>query len=117
MATLERACALVGYPKTIRLDQGSEFVSRDLGLWAYGKGITLDFSLPAKPTDNAFIEAFNGTLRQECLSAHWVLSLADAREKLEAWRRFDNEDRPHSAIGYNIPVSLAVHDGASGPPP
>ena len=49
--------------------------------------------------DNAFIEAFNGRLRAECLSSHWFLSLADAAEKLEAWRRYYNEDRPHSAIG------------------
>ena len=67
VATLERACAATGYPKTIRVDQGSEFVSRDLDLWAYVKGVTLDFSRPGKPTDNAFIEAFNGRLRAECL--------------------------------------------------
>ena len=77
----------MGFPKTIRVDQGSEFISRDLDLWAYLHGVTLDFSRPGKPTDNAFIEAFNGKLRQECLSAHWVLTLADAREKMEAWRR------------------------------
>ena len=65
--------------------------------------MTLDFSRPGRPTDNAFIEAFNGKLRQECLSAHWFLTLADVREKMEAWRRFYNEDRPHSAIGYNVP--------------
>jgi putative transposase len=57
---LERICRNIGYPKTIRVDQGSEFVSRDMDLWAYAKGVTLDFSRPGKPTDNAFIEAFNG---------------------------------------------------------
>ena len=87
-------------PEAIRVDQGSEFISRDLDLWAYLHGVTLDFSRPGKPTDNAFIEAFNGKLRQECLKAHWFLTLADAREKMEAWRRYYNEDRPHSAIGY-----------------
>ena len=80
-------------------------------------GVTLDFSRPGKPTDNAFIEAFNGKLRQECLSAHWFLTLADAREKMEAWRRFYNEDRPHSAIGYNVPIALTNHGGEAGPPP
>jgi putative transposase len=75
VATLERVCEAVGYPKTIRVDQGSEFVSRDLDLWAYTRGVTLDFSRPGKPTDNAFIEAFNGRLRAECLNAHWFLSL------------------------------------------
>ncbi len=116
VATLERVCAEVGFPRSIRVGQGGEFVSRDLDLWAYRHGVTLDFSRPGKPTDNAFIEAFNGKFRQECLSAHWFLSLADAREKMEAWRRFYNEDRPHSAIGYNVPISLTDVDGASGPP-
>lgn len=78
----------IGYPKTIRVDQGSEFVSRDLDLWAYAKGVTLDFSRPEKPTDNAYIEAFNGRFRAECLHAHWFLTLADAAEKLEDWRRY-----------------------------
>ena len=104
----------MGFPKAIRVDQGSEFVSRDLDLWAYLNNVTLDFSRPGKPTDNAFIEAFNGKFRQECLSANWFLSLADASEKMEAWRRFYNEDRPHSAIGYNIPLSLTDHGGAAG---
>jgi putative transposase len=65
---LERICTNIGYPKTIRVDQGSEFVSRDMDLWAYAKGVTLDFSRPGKPTDNAFIEAFNGRFRAECLN-------------------------------------------------
>lgn len=83
VATLERVCAKLGYPRTIRVDQGSEFVSRDLDLWAYAKGVTLDFSRPGKPTDNAFIEAFNGRFRSECLNTHWFLTLADAAEKME----------------------------------
>lgn len=65
VATLERVCAQVGYPRTIRVDQGSEFVSRDLDLWTYARGVTLDFSRPDKPTDNAFIEAFNGRFRSD----------------------------------------------------
>jgi len=85
--TLEQICKSVGYPKTIRVDQGSEFISRDLDLWAYQKGVVLDFSRPGKPTDNAFIESFNGKFRAECLNAHWFMSLEDAREKMESWRR------------------------------
>lgn len=85
--TLERVCACTGCPKTIRVDNGSEFISRDLDLWAYANGVTLDFSRPGKPTDNGFIEAFNSKLRAECLNAHWFMSLSDAREKLEDWRR------------------------------
>jgi putative transposase len=115
--TLERVCGRVGYPKTIRVDQGSEFVSRDMDLWAYQKGVTLDFSRPGKPTDNAFIEAFNGRFRQECLNTHWFMSLADAREKLEDWRRYYNEERPHGAIGNKVPIALTKSGDATSPPP
>lgn len=104
--TLERVCSRIGYPKTIRVDNGSEFVSRDLDLWAYANDVTLDFSRPGKPTDNGYIEAFNSKFQAECLNAHWFLTLADAREKMEDWRRHYNEDRPHSAIGYNVPIAL-----------
>jgi putative transposase len=116
VATLERVCIVTGYPKTIRVDQGSEFVSLDLDLWAYAKGVTLDFSRPGKPTDNAFIEAFNRRLRAECLNAHGFLTLADAREKLENWRKYYNEDRPHEATGNKPPVSLMTPVGAASPP-
>ena len=101
--------------KVIRVDQGSEFVSRDLDLWAYQRGVTLDFSRPGKPTDNAFIESFNGKLRAECLNAHWFMCLADATEKCEAWRRDYNEVRPHSAIGNIPPVTLIERSAAHGP--
>ncbi len=89
--------------------------------------VTLDFSRPEKPTDNGFIEAFNSKLRAECLnvrrhccSNQWringnFMSLADARDKLEDWRRHDNEDRPHSAIGYNVPIAIHYPDGATSP--
>jgi len=115
VATLDRVCGKTGYPKTIRVDQGSEFISRDMDLWAYQRGVTLDFSRPGKPTDNAFIEAFNGRFRAECLNAHWFLSLADAVEKLEAWRRDYNEQRPHGAIGNNVPAELMKSAHAASP--
>ena len=66
----ERVCARIGYPKTIRVDLGSEFISRDMDLWTYQRGATLDFSRPGKPSDKAFIEAFNGRLRAECLDVY-----------------------------------------------
>lgn len=94
---------------------GSEFTSRDLDLWTYAHDVTLDFSRPGKPTDNGFIEAFNSKLRAEWLNAHWFMSLADAREKPEDWRRHDNEDRHHSAIGCNVPIAMHYHDGAASP--
>ncbi|GAY23150.1 mobile element protein [Sphingobium fuliginis] len=115
--TLETTCAVVGYPRTIRVDQGSEFISRDLDLWAYTNGVTLDFSRPGKPTDNAYIEAFNGRFRAECLNTHWFLTLADAREKLEDWRRYYNEDRPHGAIGNKPPITLMNPGDAPSPSP
>ena len=116
VVTLEKACRVAGYPKTIRVDNGSEFISRDMDLWAYQRGVTLDLSRPGKPNDNAFIEAFNSKLRSECLNTHWFLSLEDACERLERWRRHYNEDRPHSAIG-NIPtILLANSPDATSPP-
>ncbi len=113
--TLERICAKVGYPQSIRVDQGSEFVSRDLDLWAYQKDVVLDFSRPGKPTDNAFIESFNGKFRAECLNTHWFMSLDDARLKMAEWLQDYNEVRPHSAIGNKPPISLLTCSDASGP--
>jgi putative transposase len=115
VATLDRVCRRIGYPATIRVDQGSEFISRDLDLWAYRRGVTLDFSRPGKPTDNAFIEAFNGRFRAECLNSHWFMSLADAAEKMEAWRRDYNEERPHGAIGNKVPAELMKSAHAASP--
>jgi putative transposase len=112
---LEEIGRQVGFPKAIRVDQGTEFVSRDLDLWAYQRGVTLDFSRPGKPTDNAFIESFNGKFRAECLNAHWFMSLDDARRKCEAWRRDYNEERPHSAIGNKAPIELIDRSVAYGP--
>ena len=85
-------------PKTIRVDNGPEFISKILDQWAYLNGVELDFSRPGKPTDNAFIEAFNSRLREECLNENWFLSLEDAREKIEAWRKEYNTKRPHGAL-------------------
>jgi putative transposase len=106
----------VGFPATIRVDQGAEFVSRDLNICAYQRGVTLDFSRPGKPTDNAFIEAFNGRFRAAYLNAHWFLSLANARKRLEDWRKYHNEQRSHGAIGNRTPITLLNHDGAASPP-
>jgi putative transposase len=116
VAILESVCRHVGFPKTIQVDQGSEFISRDLDLWAYQRDVTLDFSRPGKPTDNPFVESFNGKFRAECLNAHWFLSLDDARRKCESWRRDYNEERPHSAIGYKVPIELVNRSAALGPP-
>lgn len=85
-------------PDRIQVDNGSEFISKALDRWAYDNEVTLDFSRPGKPTDNPYIESFNGSFRDECLNLHWFLSLDDAREKIEAWRREYNSFRPHSSL-------------------
>lgn len=108
VATMQHLQALRGTPKRIQVDNGSEFISLTLDRWAYEHGVTLDFSRPGKPTDNAFIESFNGSLRDECLNVHWFLSLSDAREKIEHWRLDYNEFRPHSSLGNLIPSEFRI---------
>ena len=90
-------------PKRIQVDNGSEFISKALDKWAYENKVTLDFSRPGKPTDNPFIESFNGSFRDECLNTNWFLSLDDAREKIETWRKDYNEFRPHSSLANLTP--------------
>ena len=86
---------------------GPEFTSKILDQWAYANGVELDFTRPGKPTDNAFIESFNGRVRQECLNENWFLSLEDARQKVENWRQEYNNERPHSAPGQMAPARFA----------
>jgi putative transposase len=88
-----------GLPKRIQVDNGSEFISKALDKWAYENHVTLDFSRPGTPTDNPFIESFNGSFRDECLNVHWFLSLEDARDKIERWRIDYNQFRPQSSLG------------------
>jgi len=104
---LDRLVALRGRPKTLRVDNGPEFVGKALDQWAYLNGVEIDFSRPGRPTDNGLIEAFNGRLRAECLNASWFLSMADARDRIEQWRADYNEDRPHSALGGLTPSAFA----------
>lgn len=88
-----------GLPAVIVTDNGSEFTSRAFDAWAYARGVKIDFIQPGKPVQNAFIESFNGTLRDDCLNLHWFLSLRDAQTTIEDWRRDYNEFRPHSSLG------------------
>lgn len=106
VSMLDRAVAAFGKPRSIRVDNGSQFTSREFDLWAYANGVIIDFSRPGKPTDNAFIESFNARIRLECLNQHWFLDLDDARTKIELWRRDYNEVRPHSAIGERAPMTV-----------
>jgi len=105
--TLNRIATYRGLPTTIKVDNGSEFISKVMDKWAYERGVELDFSRPGKPTDNAKVESFNGRFRQECLNAHWFLSLDDAKTKIEEWRQYYNEARPHSALQWATPSEFA----------
>jgi len=104
---LEGVASQRGKPQTIRVNNGPEFISRSRDLWTAFNGVTLDFSRPRKPTDTAFIESFNGRLRDECLNQHWFLSLDEARAVTEAWRDDSNRMRPHGALGNQIPSKFA----------
>jgi putative transposase len=114
--TLERITAVYGRPRRIRVDQGTEFTSKDVDLWAWKNGVVMDFSRPGKPTDNAYAEAFNSRVRAELLNANWFLSVSDARVKCEAWRREYNELRPHGSLGYQTPMEQAQALSGVTPP-
>jgi len=111
VATMNRIKARHGTtPDRIQVDNGSEFISKALDRWAYDHDVTLDFSRPGKPTDNPYIESFNGSFRDECLNVHWFLSLDDARTKIETWRRDDNTYRPHQSLdGLSPEMYLDAH--------
>ncbi len=102
-----------GKPREIRCDNGPEFVSKALDQWAYWNGVQLDFSRPGKPTDNAFIESFNGRVRQELLNASWFESLEAAREMAAAWRTEYNHHRPHRSLGNSSPAEFARAAGVA----
>lgn len=104
---LARLTAQRGAPKRLFCDNGSEFCSQLVDLWAYHHQVQIDFSRPGKPTDNAHVESFNATLRRECLNAHWFESLVDAQVCIEAWRREYNESRPHRALQDRTPAEFA----------
>lgn len=91
-------------PKVISVDNGTEFTSRSLDHWAYWNKVQLDFSRPGKPTDNAFIESFNSSLRRECLSQHYFIGLPDAQRTLDLWRYDYNNTRPHSSLNDQPPA-------------
>jgi len=95
------------YPLRTQADNGPEFISLALDKWAYENGVTLDFSRPGKPTDNPFIESFNGSLREECLNTNWFMSFEDAKKKIETWRQDYNHFRPHSSLADVPPVLFA----------
>jgi putative transposase len=104
---LDRAARFRGYPRSIRTDQGPEFTGKALDQWAYQHGVELKLIQAGKPTQNAFVESFNGKLRDECLNEHWFHSIEHARAILRQWRQDYNEHRPHSMLGYQTPAEKA----------
>jgi putative transposase len=112
---LERAALFRGLPGAIRTDQGPEFTGKALDQWAYRNGVELKLIEAGKPTQNAYIESFNGRFRDECLNDHWFTSLTEARAIVAAWRRDYNECRPHSGIGYLTPAEFAARCRDSSP--
>jgi putative transposase len=100
-----------GEPKTVKTDNGSEFISKAMDKWAYEHGAKIEFSTPGTPTDNAMIESFNGRPRQECMNEHWFMGLEDAKSKIEAWRNHCNENRPNSALGWRTQREFAKLHG------
>ena len=106
-----------GLPQQIVVDNGTEFTSRVVDQWAFDRGVELHFITPGKPTENAFIESFNGKFRDECLNENWFISLPEARQKIEAWRRDYNQVRPHSSLGYQTPEEFAARAARGASPP
>jgi putative transposase len=105
---LDRAIVVRGPPATIVCDNGPEFTSQALDQWAHGRGILLDFIAPGKPVQNAFIESFNGRLRDECLNESWFVSLRDAQRTIGAWQKEYNSDRPHGSLQNQTPNEFAA---------
>jgi putative transposase len=98
VSVLERLAETRGLPEVITSDNGPEFAGKALDEWASWKGIKLNFIRLGKPVEDALAESFNGSFRDECLNTNWFLSLEDATEKIEAWRRDYNDWRPHSSL-------------------
>lgn len=97
-----------GYLTTIRTDQGPEFTCHALEQWAFEYGVELRLIQPGKPTQNGFIESFNGRFRDECLNEHWVSDILHARKTINDWRQDYNERRPHSSLDYQAPAEFAT---------
>jgi putative transposase len=104
-AILDRLAQTTGLPQVIQVDNGPEFVAKALDDWAHRRQVKLAFSRPGTPTDNPFIEAFNGRFRQACLEQNWFASFDDARIISETWRKDYNTVRPHTALGHLAPAA------------
>jgi putative transposase len=104
---LERLALQRELPETIVMDNGPEFTCKALDAWAHRAGVKLHFIRPGKPTENAYVESFNGRFRDECLNENWFTNLVEARTKIEIWRRHYNEERPHSSLFGSTPMEYS----------
>ncbi len=104
---LERLALSRGLPNVIRTDNGKEFCGKAMVAWAHERGVQLRLIEPGKPNQNAYIESFNGRLRDECLNEHWFPHLLHARTEIERWRREYNDERPKKALGGLTPTAYA----------
>lgn len=106
---LDRLALSRGLPNVIRTDNGKEFCGKAMVVWAHERGVQLRLIEPGKPNQNAYVESFNGRLRDECLNEHWFTHLLHARAVIETWRREYNEERPKAALGGMTPAAYAQH--------
>ena len=104
---MDGICSQRGKPAMIRTDNGAEFTGKSMLTWAHRQSIQLRLIEPGKPNQNAYVESFNGRLRDECLNEHWFTSLAHARAVIEAWRCEYNEERPKKSLGGLTPAQYA----------
>jgi putative transposase len=105
---LDEAVVEYGKPRRIRCDNGPEFAGKVLDQWCYQNGIDLYFIKPGKPTENCYIESFNGTFRDECLNTNWFWSIQEAQIIIESWCREYNEERPHGSLGGLTPNQFSL---------
>ena len=105
---LDRAATFRGYPQAVKTDNGPEFTCRAFMTWAQKHGIQHILIVPGSPTQNAYIESFNGTFRDECLDENWFESLEKVRQTIANWRTDYNEVRPHSSCGRMPPATFAA---------
>jgi len=107
ISTLDYLAETRGLPEAITVDNGPEYTSEMTINWAKERGVFLDHITPGKPTENGYIESFNGKFREECLDQNWFRNLKEAKRIVEDWRQDYNKERPHSAIGYMTPEEFA----------
>ena len=105
---LDRIALTRGLPEAITVDNGPEFISKALDLWAFDNNVKLRFIQPGKPTQNAYIESFNGKFREECLNDNVFVSLSSAQKIIETWRQDYNLERPHSSLNDMTPTEFAI---------